>query len=50
MKKILLKIICLFLGHDVVSEGIFENERSKWGAYRCLRCDKIHDWQYDNPT
>ena len=46
--KILSKIYCWLKGHDMVAEGVFNNDSSAWGSYRCLRCDKIHNWQYDN--
>lgn len=42
------KIYCWFFGHDMVAEGNFDNGRSQFGAYRCLRCGYIHNWQYDN--
>ena len=41
------KLWCFLVGHDMIAEGEFDNGRSKYGAYECLRCGKIHDWQYD---
>lgn len=45
--KIISRIWCFLRGHDFVEEGSFDNGTSKYGAYRCVRCGKIHDWQYD---
>jgi len=47
MKKFISRLWCFIRGHDMVEEGSFNNDKSAWGAYRCLRCDKIHNWQYD---
>ena len=41
------KIYCWLFGHDMIEEGKFDNGRSGYGAYICLRCGKIHNWQYD---
>ena len=46
--KLLAKIYCFLFGHDMISEGEFDNGISKYGEYGCLRCGKRHYWQYDN--
>ena len=47
MKKLISKLWCFLVGHDFVTEGEFDNGRSKWGAYTCVRCGYNHIWQYD---
>lgn len=45
--ELLKKIWCFLKGHDMVKEGSFDNGRSKFGGYRCMRCGKESTWQYD---
>ncbi len=45
--KIITKIYCWLKGHDWIVEGIIDNGRSKFGGYRCIRCNREHQWQYD---
>lgn len=45
--KILAKVFCFLFRHDMIAEGNFDNGQSQFGAYRCLRCDRTHMWQYD---
>ena len=45
--KILAKIYCWFFRHDTIAEGSYDNGRSLFGGYRCLRCGYINNWQYD---
>jgi len=50
--KLISKIYCWLFGHDMVPEGFnlpipHDVARSYVGAYRCMRCGKVHQYQYD---
>jgi len=45
--KVINKIYCWLRGHDMISEGTTDNGQSLYGGYRCMRCGKIHNWQFD---
>ena len=47
MKKGLAKMYCWLFKHDMVSLFSIDNGRSKYGTFKCLRCDKEEHWQYD---
>jgi transcription elongation factor Elf1 len=43
----LSKLYCWFIGHEMVKECEVDNGLSKHGSFRCMRCGKHHEWQYD---
>jgi hypothetical protein len=45
--RMIKKLYCFLFKHDFVVTGKFDNERSQWGRYDCVRCGKYIDWQYD---
>ena len=47
MNKLLKRMWCFIVGHDMIAEGEKDNGRYMFGAYRCMRCNYNHDWQYD---
>jgi len=56
MKKIIQRIWCFIVGHDMISVYTLNNAdffegvwRSTWGNHVCMRCGKEFPWQWDNP-
>lgn len=41
------KLYCFLFGHDCVEAGKFDNGKSEFGAFLCLRCGFTQNWQYD---
>ena len=45
--KILKMIYCFLFRHDLLLVYEEDNGRSQFKQYKCVRCDKEFDFQYD---